>query len=81
MLRESTSLGVRASRVDRTALDHRSDPVQTPWGAVRVKVGLKGSEVFNAAPEFDDCLELARKANVPLKEVQASALREWRTKE
>lgn len=80
MLRESTSLGVRASTVERTALDRRIDTVHTAWGAVRVKVGLKGSEVFNAAPEFDDCLELARSANVPLKEVQATALHEWRTK-
>ncbi len=78
MLRESTSLGVRASIVERTALERRIDTVVTPWGEARVKVGVNGAEVLNAAPEFDDCVALARKSGTPLKEVQAAALEAWR---
>ncbi len=78
MLRESTSLGVRASTVERTALERRFDTAVTPWGNVRIKVGLNGAEVINAAPEFDDCLALARSSGTPLKEVQAAALSVWR---
>ena len=78
MLRESTSLGVRASTVERTSLERRFDTAVTPWGNVRVKVGLNGAEVINAAPEFDDCLAVARSSGTPLKEVQAAALSAWR---
>lgn len=80
MLRESTSLGVRVSQVERTALERRIDTVTTPWGPVRVKIGLRGDEVINVAPEFDDCLALARASNTPLKEVQAAALTAWRNR-
>ncbi len=80
MLRESTSLGVRVSHVERTALERRIDTVTTPWGDVRVKIGLRGGEVINVAPEFDDCLALARASNTPLKEVQAAALTAWRSR-
>ena len=49
-------------------------PVQTPWGEVRIKIGFRGDEVFNAVPEFEDCKALAAKAGVPLKDVQLAAL-------
>lgn len=78
MLRESTSLGVRTTSVERTALERRFDTVTTMWGPVRVKVGFQAGEVLNAAPEFDDCLELARASGTPLKEVQAAAITAWR---
>jgi uncharacterized protein (DUF111 family) len=80
MLRESTSLGIRASAVERTALERRFEAVATPWGEVRMKIGFHGTEVVNAAPEFDDCLEVARRSATPLKEVQAAAITAWRAK-
>jgi uncharacterized protein (TIGR00299 family) protein len=78
VLRESTTLGVRSTAVDRTTLDRRVDSVSTPWGPVRVKVGLLEGAVVNAAPEFEDCRALARSKGVPLKDVQAAALTAWR---
>ncbi len=79
VLRESTTLGVRITTVDRVALERRFETVATEWGEVRVKLGLRGAVVLNAAPEFDDCRALAEKHGVPLKEVQAAALTGWRT--
>lgn len=77
VLTESTSLGVRVHRADRTVLDRRFDEVTTPWGKVRVKVGLRGDAVVNAAPEFDDCRALAESAKVPLKQVISAASAAW----
>ncbi len=77
LLVESTSLGVRASQVERFALDRRFDSVTTPWGAVQVKVGLRAGRVVNVAPEFEDCRALAETAKVPLKEVQQRAIAAW----
>lgn len=39
VLRESTTLGVRSHRVERTVLDRHQVSVQTPHGPVRMKVG------------------------------------------
>lgn len=77
LLVESTSLGVRESQVSRIALERRFDTVQTPYGPVQVKVGLRDGRVVNVAPEFEDCRALAEAAKVPLKEVQQRAIAAW----
>ncbi|SEL26905.1 hypothetical protein SAMN05444354_10569 [Stigmatella aurantiaca] len=74
VLRESTTLGVRYHRVERHALERDWVEVETPWGPVRVKRGLRAGEVLNAHPEFEDCRQVAEKAGVPLKQVMAAAL-------
>lgn len=76
LLRESTTLGVRMHEVERLVLDRSQTWVTTPWGAVPVKVGRepRSGEVWNVAPEYEPCRELARTAGVPLKEVLAAAL-------
>ncbi|MCU0702164.1 MAG: nickel pincer cofactor biosynthesis protein LarC [Myxococcaceae bacterium] len=80
LLRESTSLGVREHQVSRTALERRFDTVETPWGSVQVKVGLRNGAVVNVAPEFEDCRRVAQAARVPLKDVQQQALVAWYSK-
>lgn len=74
LLRESTTLGVRFHRSERTILERRFQPVQTPWGEVSVKLGLRDGTVWNAQPEYEDCRRIAKAAGVPLKEVHAAAL-------
>lgn len=73
LLRETTTLGVRSHDVRRTELARRHESVDTRFGPVRVKLGLLGGEVVNAAPEYDDCEALARRHGVPLKDVLAAA--------
>ena len=72
---ETTTLGVRVIAVERTALERRWKTVQTPWGDVRVKEGLLGGKVVNAMPEFEDCKIVAEEKNIPLKDVEAAALK------
>jgi hypothetical protein len=47
--------------------------VETPYGAVQVKVARQDGKVLNAAPEFDDCQRLAKEKSVPLKQLIAAA--------
>ena len=77
LLSESTTLGVRSHRVERLTLDRRFVEVQTAYGPVKVKEGLRGEEVLNAQPEFEDCRALAKAAGVPVKRVWAEALAEY----
>jgi uncharacterized protein (TIGR00299 family) protein len=77
VLRESTTLGVRASRVERTTLARHHVRVETAYGPVRIKVGVRGQETLNAAPEYEDVRERAEAAGVPVKVVWAEALAAW----
>src|SRR5262245_24962620 len=70
IFQETTTIGVRKYPVDRTTLDREFVEVETEYGRVRIKVSKLGGEVVNFAPEFDDCVRLARENNVPLKKVE-----------
>jgi uncharacterized protein (DUF111 family) len=76
--RETSTLGVRATQVARTVLDRESREVATPYGKVRIKIGLLGGSVINAAPEFEDCRKAAQDHGVPVKEVMVAALAAFR---
>ncbi len=71
---ESSTLGVRFYPVERFALERRFETVKTPYGEVRIKLGLKGPRVMNAHPEFEDVRARAKEFQVPLKEVWAQAM-------
>ena len=77
LLSESTTLGVRSYPVDRVELERRFEEVTTPWGPVRMKLGLRGGVVLNAAPEFDDARARAQAAGVPVKQVIQAAIGAW----
>ena len=80
LFRETSTLGLRVTRVARTVLERELIEIQTRYGPVRVKVGrLRGMEQ-NAAPEFDDCLRAARTHGVAVKEVIAAALAAFRSR-
>lgn len=74
ILRETTTLGVRSHDVRRTELARRHETVATPYGEVRLKLGLLGDECLNVAPEYEDCVARAREHGVPVKTVLAAAL-------
>lgn len=79
LLRETTSFGVRYYPVERCMLAREMRPVRTKYGVVRVKIGSTGprageGEVVQSAPEYEDCKHLARKCNVPLREIYRVAL-------
>lgn len=73
ILRETTTLGVRWQSVRRTIAGRAIETVETPWGAVRVKVKQLAGRPLSAAPEYEDCARLAREAGVPWQEVYKAA--------
>jgi uncharacterized protein (TIGR00299 family) protein len=75
VFRETTTLGLRYHDVLRECLRREQIEVQTPWGPVRMKVARQGGTLMNASPEFDDCRRLAAEHQVPVKDVQAAAVR------
>lgn len=74
ILKETSSLGVRIYRnISRVCLQREYRQVETPWGEVRVKLGIKDDKIINIAPEYDQCKKLAEENEVSLKEIYRSA--------
>jgi len=66
MFHESTTLGVRIRQERRVCLDREWQTVETPWGAVRVKIGRFQGQITCKSPEFEDCRRLAEEKGVPV---------------
>ena len=75
IFRETTTIGVRYREMTREVLERENVTVHTPHGPVRVKVARRDGRVMNASPEFEDCARIARERHVPVKEVQALAIK------
>jgi uncharacterized protein (DUF111 family) len=73
----TTTIGVRYQEMRRDTLDRKVVSVETPLGPLRVKVAGRDGRVLNAAAEFDDCARVAAERGLPIKEVQAIAMRAW----
>lgn len=73
IMAETTTFGVRSQTVERFALERELVEVDTPWGAVVVKIGSWRGEVIKAAPEYDDCARLAAAVDVPLRRIYRAA--------
>jgi uncharacterized protein (TIGR00299 family) protein len=78
IFRETTTIGLRHTDVERECLDRALVTVETPLGTVRIKVATRGGRITNAVPEFQDCAALASAAGLPVKEVQALAIHAYR---
>jgi uncharacterized protein (TIGR00299 family) protein len=75
VFRETTTIGLRYSEMDRECLQRELVSVETPAGPVRVKLAWRGGRLVNAVPEFEDCAALAARNNLSVKEVQAMAVK------
>jgi uncharacterized protein (TIGR00299 family) protein len=74
---ETTTIGLRYSEVERDCLVREHVDVETAIGKVRMKLAWRDGRLVNAVPEFDDCAKLAAAHNLPVKEVQALAVKAW----
>ncbi|MFB2770996.1 nickel pincer cofactor biosynthesis protein LarC [Pelatocladus sp. BLCC-F211] len=81
LFRETTTLGIRRYEQQRAILQREFQQVETEYGVVRVKVAWIGNAnnriINNVQPEYEDCAELARKHNIPWREIQRLALQNW----
>lgn len=75
LLKETTTLGVRKHYAERMILPRRWLSAKTPWGEVRVKAAEYNGSI-KYAPEYEDCVKVAKNADVPLREVYQAATSE-----
>ncbi|MCA9859421.1 MAG: nickel pincer cofactor biosynthesis protein LarC [Thermomicrobiales bacterium] len=71
----STSLGVRATRIERTKTGRAFESVATRFGDITLKLKIVDGRVLSAMPEYDDCARLARESDAPFAEIWDEAHR------
>jgi len=71
---ETTTLGIRRHTAEKLMLPRRLISVETAYGLVRVKIAESSDNIVNAAPEYQDCLQLAKATGAPLKKIYAAAM-------
>ena len=78
VLEETPALGLRYRHEQRVELERMHREVATPYGAIRIKLGVLDGKTINAWPEYDDCAAAATARGATLAEVQQAALASWR---
>ncbi len=77
IFRETSSIGVRYFPVERRVLERTIRKVRVLGEEIAVKISNLEGKAVHVQPEFSDCLKLAKKADLPLKEVMQLALKEF----
>lgn len=70
----SSTLGVREHAVERFELEREITTVETPWGAVAIKIARDGDRTLNIAPEHRSVAEVAAANGVSQRAVYDAAL-------
>jgi uncharacterized protein (TIGR00299 family) protein len=74
IMRETTTLGMRVHAVHRHEARRSFESVQTPYGAVQVKLKWAEEGVIGVKPESADCQRLATEQGVPVRMIYEAAL-------
>jgi uncharacterized protein (DUF111 family) len=68
LFRETGTLGVRRTRAERSKLHREAVTIETPWGPVAAKRGWADG-IETVSPEYEACAAVARRHDVPLRDV------------
>jgi pyridinium-3,5-bisthiocarboxylic acid mononucleotide nickel chelatase len=77
---QTTTLGIRMFNINRDKLDRKYEKVSVSGVEIRIKIGYLNNKKINIQPEFEDCREAAGKLNVPIKEVIAESIHQYKLK-
>lgn len=67
IFRETTTIGIRRVKMERSVLKRESITVETPYGSAKVKRCFVGDEIRNY-PEYDSIIEICKKENLSYRE-------------
>lgn len=81
LYRETSTLGVRISEIERNCLPREIAKVETEFGAVDVKIARLNDKIVNAKPEYEQIREIALKSNRTLKEIEKEVLGKFNEKQ
>jgi uncharacterized protein (TIGR00299 family) protein len=79
LFQETTTLGVRRLRVERTVLAREAYTVPTPWGPIAGKTAYLPGGAKRFSPEYEACHRVSVERGVPLADVLAAARQAFQT--
>lgn len=68
VLTETSTLGIRARRMERYCMERETMQVETVYGKARLKIASLG-QIKKASPEYEDCRKIAQDTGMPLQKV------------
>lgn len=75
LLTETTTLGVRKHKVEKTMLKREFSKISTKYGEITVKTSLFNGEKVKCKPEYDDCKRLAKENSIAISEIYSEVNR------
>jgi len=77
VFKETSSIGVRYFPVERRVLERKIEKVGILGEKVAIKISYHEGKEVNIQPEFSDCLRLAKKSDLSVKEIMQLVLKEF----
>jgi uncharacterized protein (TIGR00299 family) protein len=77
LFKETSTLGIRQTQIDRYSLPRLVKEISTHFGPIRIKVAGEGTGYQKASPEFEDCQKYARENNIPIQQVYQEAIKAY----
>ncbi len=77
VFKETSSIGVRYFPVERRVLERKIEKVGILGEKVAIKISYQEGKEVNIQPEFSDCLKLAKKSDLSVKEIMKLVLKEF----
>lgn len=77
VFKETSSIGVRYFLVERRVLERKIKKVDILGEKVAIKISYQEGKEVNIQPEFSDCLRLAKKSDLSVKEIMQLVLKEF----
>ncbi len=74
LLTETTTIGIRSTRIERSSLPRESHAVDTRYGPIDVKAAVYDGRVVNVMPEYEHVKRAALEHNVPFRQVHSEAV-------
>ena len=74
---ETSTFGVRIYDTGREAFERKIESISTKYGDINVKLKLDSNEIIGVFPEYEDCKNLAKVHNIPLKVIFDEALKQF----
>ena len=71
LVRETTTLGVRVREIERICLMREISTIHTKFGEIPVKIARFGDDIVNIKPEFETLKKIAKREDLPLRDVEA----------
>lgn len=71
---ETTSIGVRKYKVEKTMLDREFSKVKTRYGDITIKKAYYKGKLVKCKPEYEECRAIAKENHIAMNEVYREAL-------